>query len=263
MRLPRFFRNKRLRSKPSRSNQRSLRKYARYMNGVVIVLLSLVAVYFFLRSDIFLLRQIEVQREGGGLVDTKVVETSLGSQLARSLFIIDTQAIADNLKKTYLSIQTVEVDKELPDKLIIHFREYEPMLVVVANQGRFLVAENGYVFAQIEEDSSLELPSVVWDESADFSDRLGEYLSEDKLRFVLEIARANWSTFGYELREIKQASGYYELNFDQLTTLISAEKPLEDQYARWRLIVREAQIQNQAITQIDLRFENPVVRYEP
>jgi|AntRauTorcE11897_2_1112592.scaffolds.fasta_scaffold08675_4 hypothetical protein len=145
-----FFKDKRHRKGRQRTSKRSI------LYTLVIILILAFAFWFFYISDTFKIKNIEVtglERTAEEEVLDKISETSSKTNFflkQDNLFLISANDLAISLKSHYNFAQ-VNIDKELPGKLIIDIseRKYEAIFLEDANY--YYIDKEAYIIDKINE----------------------------------------------------------------------------------------------------------------
>lgn len=145
-----FFKDKRHRKGRQRTSKRSI------LYTLVIILILAFAFCFFYISDTFKIKNIEVnglERTAEEEVLDKISETSSKTNFflkQDNLFLISANDLAISLKSHYNFAQ-VNIDKELPGKLIIDIseRKYEAIFLEDANY--YYIDKEAYIIDKINE----------------------------------------------------------------------------------------------------------------
>ncbi|MBM4354564.1 MAG: FtsQ-type POTRA domain-containing protein [Deltaproteobacteria bacterium] len=108
--------------------------------------LGYVAYVELLTSPYFSLSEVVV--EGNSRMSAAEVAAASGVQIGDNVLSIDEETVVERLR--YLPwAESVEVERELPDRLVIRVRERVPAAVLV-EEGSFLVDDAGYLFKELE-----------------------------------------------------------------------------------------------------------------
>lgn len=268
MLLQNFFRPSR--PKPSRLKSSTLNKKVirtaevfRSAGGGLILILAGLALYFFLRSDIFLVRQIQTYSQMKYLLSEEQVSATLSKYLAHSILVINTSEIVDLIHRTYPEVNEISVIKQLPETLVVNYAEFKPVLILQYQGSSYLVAKTGFVFAQDPKVMLEDVPQVTLIESVlplGDGGLLQQNLSASMVDWWIEIAVTEWTV--PQLREIKVHDSYIELGFESLMAYITSGKSVIEQRDMLKLIVDNARSEQKVVELVDLRFKNPVVRYK-
>ncbi len=99
-----------------------------------------------LTSPYFALSEVVV--EGNSRMTTEEVVAASGVQVGENVLSIDEDLVTERLR--YLPwAETVDVERELPDRLVIRVKE-RVVAAVLVEEGSYLVDQAGYVFKELE-----------------------------------------------------------------------------------------------------------------
>jgi cell division protein FtsQ len=112
--------------------------------GLLVLLLAASAIYGVTNSSAF--RYDELVVEGAVLTDRSDVEAALDTARGGNLFLLETGPLADRIA-VLETVQAASVGVSLPDTLVVSLDEREAILVWRVGQRRYLVDEDGSLFA--------------------------------------------------------------------------------------------------------------------
>lgn len=261
----------------------------------LIILLLLLSVYLLFRSDIFLVRDLEVVRipllvedkTGINLVDEEEVRKVLSDYLASSIFFVDTQEIKKKLLQKFLAIKMIEIEKEMPDKIKVSLSEREPLAVLKMHkveeisEGKrleydqfFLVDEEGVIFAKVVKKQ--ELPEFVLTQEGLKSNMFGNQYKEgeivgSKIEGEVVVSALKIVESFEVLDFVKPTSFLIDENGEIVVitdvgwqVLFAGKESsdfIDEQIASLQAITSKAKMEGRSIKKIDLRFKRPVVVY--
>lgn len=233
---------------------------------VLIIILAGFCIYLALRSDIFLIRNliIEVENEplDGGqvlkLVNEEKIREKAKKYLTHSVFTTKVKDLEKEILEQFLEVRSAKVYKELPDKLVILVQSRTPVAKVLSEEGEFLVDDTGLIFYQDPPESTLPLFKLSFQDL-----KLGEVLDPQKVSSVLEIIN-NWKKIEGENLvhiEMDENGDICVLTSANVKVIFSPNKKIELQVTSLQTILLQAKMEGWGLTQVDLRYENPVVKY--
>ena len=215
------------------------------------------------RSDLLLVRKIEVKsaEDLKGFVNVEEVQDAVLQHLAKSIVFLDTKEIAENLKKQFLAIAEVSVEKHLPDKLVVQIEEREPVAVLVIEE-KYLVDKDGFVFAKWPR--GVNLPELVLESEKGIKGlKIGE-----KIQGQLIVAALDIIDGVSEIEDLKptaiKITGKNEIHVETDKTflvLFTSQKKISEQILALKQIHENAKRQGKPLKKVDLRFKLPVVLY--
>lgn len=249
--------------------------------------------YLVFRSDLLLVRKIEVKGVNGekglkGFVNMEEVQNAVSQCLAKSIVFLDTKGIAENLKKQFLPIAEVKIEKQLPDKLVVQVKEREPVAVLVieengppeadAKEEKFLVDKDGFIFARCPRGITLpelQLESVeVEPPGGSTSVNLGDSIEGGLVAAAIDIISGFGQIENLDAAAVsiqnqneiqvdtnKDFFVIFTLSDDERLTGFTTEKEINEQILALGQIYENAKRQGKALKKVDLRFKLPVVEY--
>ncbi len=222
----------------------------------LIVLFFSTSVFFFLRSDIFQVKNLEFEFQelaNEALVRQRISEEVLG----RSIIFLNTSAVEAEIKREFLTIEAIKIAKKLPDQLFINVSVRIPLGRVKAGEGKqILVDSSGLLF---REASGEKLPLIDLGES--FSGSLGEVVGGQEVQAYIETLRIIEEK-GLETTSISLERGMIRLKLKTgLVVLLSVEKSVGEQIDLLIKIIKRYRIKGRVPARVDLRFVRPVVKF--
>jgi cell division septal protein FtsQ len=161
----------------------------------------------------------EIEVRGATRLRRDVVIAASGLDAGDNVLTIDEGKVEEQLR--WLPwVRTVDVERDLPDRVIVHVEERVPAAILV-DDGAFLVDAEGYVFKEMSEDDyDVDLLVIAGVEAARMmkageARRLREILTE-----ILAVAR------DYRALGLDRFSTLTEVHFDQLLgmSLVSSKR---------------------------------------
>ncbi len=228
----------------------------------LIIILLFLSAYLILRSDIFLLRHLRLQKTNSphpSVLREEELKEYLQRYWARSLLLLSPAQIEEDLTQHFLALAAVKIEKKYPDTLIIHYRERQPLLIIV-NQGReFLVDKDALLYFQLQGNLGATLPRVQLKEG---SLKKGDFLPEKNINLILQA-----------LDKLKKETNYQftrlEILPDQSLKIFTADDkkfflPLGPQFSSklslLLTILQRYQQKGDFFIEIDLRYNKTIVR---
>jgi len=252
---------------------------------IPIVLLIIASVYLFLRSDILLVKQVEVLYEGGipldeeyatGFVTKETVEELVAAQTsARSIFSLNTAEVESTIKALDPVIDSVQVQRKLPDKIVVSVKEKEVVAVLVVDrqaedgamsQNYYLIDGNGVLFRDISRP--LPVPQFryqAWIESvADDTSLVGQVLPDDVLTHVLRAIRHVQTESGFSAVAYTMVDDFtlHIQTHENTILVITFDKSIEAQIKQIAVILDQLKSGDKKARRIDARFDKIFVEYQ-
>lgn len=250
---------------------------------ILVFVLGLTSAYLFLRSDIFLVREIDLRKSGetvGQAPTEDEIRERLGYLFAQSIFRVDGKKIARELTDYDLSIEEVTINKELPDKLHIFYKLRQPAAILQQEitetlpEGRqlqkseyYLIDEEGLVFEKITQKLDLPVIKVANSTAADSGATLGvsTKLDENLVAGALEILQSTKKISDFKIQNLKifpDAQKVWVETSSGVEVEFGSEKSIDQQISSLQIILTKTRMDGKRVTGIDLRFTKPVVVYE-
>lgn len=238
------------------------------------VILISIFLYITLFTNLFLVKSIDVKINGINCTDSKDLQTQ--SQITdKNLFSLNEKEIESKLKRRFLCIDRITFSKKIPDRieLVAFVREPKLLLINVKSKDstssadaatfsstpsateEFLSDKEGVVFAK---DKGLKVNPRIFYMSNNLT--LGSVIEKRFITKSLEIFEGIKSIGIESLEGRLYANGDLVIHgVPKLIFNLGGDTKL--QLVSLQLIIRKATIEEKEMEFIDLRFENPVVRY--
>lgn len=113
------------------------------------MLLSAAAIYGVANSSAFAYANLRL--DGADFTDTADVESALRTARGENLFTLQTRPLEDGLARL-AGVVDASVSVSLPDTLVVHLEEREPILIWRVGERRYLVDPDGTLFALLGDD---------------------------------------------------------------------------------------------------------------
>ncbi len=228
----------------------------RPLSTILILGLTLLSIFLFLRTDIFQVKTLNFEFEE--LTDELLVRQRVMEEvLARSIFFLNASAVEEKIKSSFLTVSAVSIEKKLPDTLLIRVSVRKPLAIIEdKNAARFLVDSEGLLFRLAAKE---DLPVIKLGE--DFEGSVGLYLSVNEQGITgylktLEIVASK----GLETKAIYLRSKTIELQLKKTVVWLNSEGDIEEQLELLTQILQRFGLSGRTPKTVDLRFSRPVVR---
>ncbi len=245
-------------------------------------LLLLLVLFWWLKSDFWLIKKVECQFDGDGC-PIEILNKANSLSLRKNILFLPKSKIKGALKREYPQIYFVEIKRKLPQALVFNLSSRKVVAALAVElfldtdsestesakekesetnlSGVFyLVDEQGVVLEKANEAKGLPLILINYDPGLNF----GDQIKEDKIIKTIEIL------LGLKLRLIepriarvtsfKKIEVWLDNNLLVLFNL-ELEKGIDEQLDSLQLISSRAKIEGKQIKKIDLRFNKPVIAY--
>ncbi len=242
---------------------------------ILIILTSLAAGYLVFRSDLFLVKNLEIPSLS--CADKTAIQSKI-DVLNTSFFMVKENEIEDRLKKNFLCLSETKIKKIWPDRVILEIRERQALAAISSppqtssasasssamlstssnQQPFFLVDENGVVFSQVATTSGV--PVLIMPQNITY--KPGDNIDQARLKNVVTIL-SNLREMSYIVNNVSFLSdgNIQILLASEQKILIGVDKNPQNLLNSLQLIVRQAKIEGKTWQKIDLRFDKPVVVY--
>lgn len=221
---------------------------------IVIFLLLLMNVYFFLRSDFFLVKNLAFTFEE--LADEALVRQKIAEQvLARSIIFLDAGEVENAILAEFPTVKEVSILRKIPDRLEIKVSVRQPLAIVEDAQGkRFLIDKEGLFFREASDE---QIPVIKLPEG--ITGEVGKVVSEQSVLGYLKTLELVVEK-GFTARALYLHPSSIELRLAKTKVWLSAEADIENQLEILSQILKRYKVSGQTPRSVDLRFSRPVVR---
>ncbi|MDY3617546.1 cell division protein FtsQ/DivIB [Agathobaculum sp.] len=142
------------RRKQANRRQRILQTAGRALFLLVLVSAALLALTVFFKVD-----AIEV--EGMSRYTALEIENGMDIKTGDNLYLWNKVKVADHLLEKFPYLETVQIRRHLPDKLVVTVSESQAVLAVPADAGFYLLSEQGKVLELSSSDGGLPVATGV------------------------------------------------------------------------------------------------------
>jgi len=225
--------------------------------GIVLLLSCSLATVFYLlfKSDFLVIKNVNcwVQDKTSLADEKRWCEEAERLLLGKRMVGSNLTTVVVNLEHKFLPIGEVVVKKKYPQTVLVQIAERKPIAKVCPPEGReFLVDKEGVLYSEVYPEVQT-LSRAVLELGMDLN--LGQKL-EPEIVSLLLLEEPKISLVKY----IGQQGIEAKTN-KQLTIFLSREKNLENQIRALQMIVQKYKIEGKDLRQIDLRFDQPIVKY--
>ena len=222
--------------------------------GKIALLTGLFFIAFFFINQRYRIKQIEIQlNERGtifGLDDYK-------NQLS---FLLNEKNIFIQLEKKNPNLKITLVQVKYPDKLFVRAKNNQGIALLKTNQGYFTLGDTGTVIKK-DKNLSLALPLINYYQQLDYlSYNPGEKIDFSDLIFCLNLTEAI-QNLGFQINSIDiQGATMIVLNLsNHKKIIVNQEKNVPELKEELGIIVKQIRIRGTDFSQLDLRFNKPVI----
>ncbi len=247
---------KRLLSFIKKSSARSL-----FFIAVVVIGTALFATYYGL-DQYFRIHDIQVHMSNQWVYDSLGNPSITGIsnfENVNSLFL-STKDVEQIIYDSNPIIKKVQVEKELPSRLIMNLSFYQPAAVFEVSQGFYLLSSDGRILAK-EKSKRKDLPFIKYYQklgydSANSGDTLSYADLETALYFLSKI-----TDLGFRINNIDiNGPDMIALYADKKKFVVTTEKESELQLYQLTVLIKQFKIEGKEFESIDLRYEKPIIQ---
>jgi len=225
--------------------------------GLVSCLLLLVfcGYYLVFESDYFVIKNVNCWvQDKTSLADEKRWCEAIQRELeGQRMFLSNLGAAAPKLKNKFLPVGEVVIKKKYPRTVLVQISERQALVRVCSPEGRsFLADDQGVIFSQVTPETK-GLKKVVLELGSDLA--VGQTVDKN-IVFLLLLEDPRIKV----IKRVDQQG--IEARVDEgLTIFFSREKDFQIQIRSLQMIVKKYRIEGKELKSIDLRYEQPVVKY--
>ena len=226
----------------------------RPISTILIIFLSLLSLFLFLRTDTFQVKALEFEFEQ--LADEALVRQRISEEvIARSIFFLNIGKVEQEIKENFLTVNTVSIEKKLPDRLLIKVSVRKPLAIVAdKSKNQFLVDHEGLLFRPAAGET---LPVITISE--DFEGVVGTVIDGRGISGYLQTLDLV-SQKGLETKAIYLRSETIELRLKKTIVWLSADRVIDEQLELLTQILQRLKLGGRTPKSVDLRFSRPVVK---
>lgn len=232
--------------------------------------------YFLFLSSIFKIQTIEVFQVSSQADPENPTETILTKQpfenqqlqdllnrsILQNLILLNTESLKTTLDQTILNLEDLTIQKDFPNKLIIEFKQFDPVanLVNLVGPSRiqkfFLIDENGRVTSPGEQRSDLPTIRIETTEQAETNKTI---LKPEQLLYALSAKEYFIENFDLEVSDITyllEAREVHLFTSNQINIWLDAQEDYEEQIDKLIAALPRLNIYEVPLDYIDLRIDN-------
>lgn len=253
-----------------------------------VLFLTVILSILFVKRDNFKVSSIKVEIKNAGCADEKKI-LSVADIKNSLIVLIDDKGLEKRLKDKFSCIGKVDFQKKFPNSLTMKIYGKElvaeldvykkndpvPLEILVeatastqaalpvsrpflegSQSAKFLVDIRGLVYPYNDQEKALPIIDIGGEEIEE-----GKVISNERISKVIEVV--NWfNQLSYPINRIMVVGASLGIESEQ-KVFISLKKDVLRQLASLQLIKQETKMSGRQIEVIDLRFEKPVVVYNP
>ena len=225
--------------------------------GIVFLFFCfLVAIFYLLfKSDFLIIKNVNcwVQDKTSLADEKRWCEEAERLLLEKRMVYSNLTTVVVSLEHKFLPVGEVVVKKKYPQTVLVQISERKPLAKVCQLSGwEFLVDKEGVIFSEITPETE-DLKKVILELGLELT--LGQTLNKDVV-FLIILEDPQIKSIKYIGQE-----GMEVQTEENLVVLFSRQKNLENQVRSLQMIVKKYRIEGKGLKSVDLRYDQPVVRY--
>lgn len=191
--------------------------------------------------------------------DTKSVSEYYG----KFLLTLHEDEVEEKLYRQNADITDIKVEKEYPDSLIITVDTSEPIAYIKINDAYMLLSESGRVIEKTKEiTNDVDIVEIKYYQQFYYDQYvIGDIVDRSDILAALE--------FLADLQEIKADTDSIDITSPHMIVLsgtekryiVTIEKQITLQFEQLKIINERLRGQGQQYSQVDLRFEKPIITF--
>lgn len=229
---------------------------------ILIACLILAIFYFSIRSLLKLFLTSEYFKVRDIITNNEDVDLSYLKGI--NIFTVDLDRLSSNLNSRYPDYRTIVLARCLPNCICVDFKKRE-VIAYVKLYRYFAVDERGVLFNPEGEDLKPDIPVILGLQTKIFGPKSGARFDIKELRLALDLIREvkNINKLSeYNIKKIN-ASDARELSFYILdNTEVKIGEEIKEKLMVFSSLLAHISSELKNIRYIDLRFREPVIRYE-
>jgi len=230
--------------------------------GIFVLLLSFSLLYFLFLADFFQVKEInvaglqEVLQGRLKLLVQERAENNILSFPTRSIFLVDTGKMTEDILRKFPLISKVEISRNFPDSLNVSVAERKGLASFCGENVCFAMDEEGVVFEN-DGDTKPLIRTLISENEIHLGDKV---IEKEELRQLLEINSYLEMDLGVAVKELIIASA------EKLTVLtqegwelyLNPREKIEWQLTKLKVLLNEKipQGERERLEWIELRFGN-------
>lgn len=230
---------------------------------LIMLLVILVAFYFFLHSSLFLIDHISIV--GNKVVSKQDILNMSGIETGKNIFDIDTQASARAIQ-IIPRIKEVKVTRHLPKDVKIEVLERQPFALIVYQDGFLVIDDQGVCLEKTDNCGMANQPIITLE---DISPRIteGQKVNPQSIKTIREIMSALPPLLSEQIAEYHCSKEGQVLIYTLRGTEVrfGGLERLEEKVGLFEQVMKisEKAKTNQFIQYVDLRYTGqPVISYK-
>lgn len=174
------------------------------------------------------------------------------------IFLVDSEEAEKDLLQRNKHLESVSIQKNFPNVITVFADKEKPHAYLIVSEGYYVLNRKGKI---IEKSQSEKNRNVIkyYQDFPYSSYRLGDVISNKDIQDALYFIEA-LEEYGYSVSHI-DIKGFYMIRLEtsDLAVLFTSEKEKELQVYQFKEVVKQIKRGEEAYSQIDVRFNKPIV----
>lgn len=245
---------------------------------LLVFLILLLGGFYFIKSDFFAVKKINIETDNLSCVDEGEIKTALDF-FGKNIFFIDLKKKEDGLKIKFICIRNIDFSKSYPDSLDVKVSGRRPEIIFVNSK---LNESSGSAIEKIintpssqsadifegGEEYILDSEGVIFGKDGVNLNKVYVFLDISVGEKIEQILVENLIKIFEKIKDFGINNPDFVLESENLIIIntspmieLRINGGIDNQLAALQLILEKAKIDNASIEFIDLRFDKPIVKY--
>lgn len=190
------------------------------------------------------------------------LQNLLNRSILRNIILLNTQSLKNTLNETIINLEDLEIQKQLPNKLIIEFKQFDRVanLINLVGPGKiqknFLIDENGKAVNSGEQRSDLPTIRIQTDEPFQNNKTA---LKPEQLNYALLAHQYFEDNFDLQITDLTYLVKAREIHIytsNQQTIWLDTQQSYEEQLDKLKAALPKLNIYETPLQYIDLRIKS-------
>ncbi len=236
-------------------------RFSRRFNKRIKVFSLLGFFLFFLHFffSFFSVKQVQIFGSGGKNI------LGLEQLYGKNLIFFNPKHFASELISLNSYLKSVEIKKKFPSTLVLKFFLREPLAVLQAKQGYFILDKEGRLLERIRKVER-EYPMINFYQKFDFEEfSPGDFIEYNEIKYSLWFLDLIES-YGIKVKAVDILRGdmirfnLRENDFGIRKIYLTIEKKLEKEETELKEVLKYLKVSGKKVREIDLRYKRPILR---
>jgi len=235
-------------------------KLVKWLFPIILIFAAVYSLYFFAyKSGFFSIKEVSVQGAYAYVNHGDVLNIASNKLLGQNMLAQEVDGIENLLKKNFLGIKSLEVEKNYPNKVIINLVERVPIAQIQKDTGgeRFLIDEDGYVLGVVDSTAS-SLPLIIYEGDV----LVGNFIDFNIVPLALDVINYSKSE---QLELSSMSFSGRDTTFytnGSIETLLNYDMNIKVSMNIVSELVKKSRVEGKSIKKIDLRYDKVIVLYD-